>query len=126
MVGGGRGGDGLEGVLGSGGLLGDELAADLDLLGQVGDGERPGERLHGEVLAVLPGERLGRARDGTVGVREYPTSVSSIETGEGCIFTSLEETDDLHSPNLLRVCYPSLNQPKIPMLSFDPSLPNIR
>ena len=48
-----------EGVLGLVGLLIDELAADLIVLGQLGDGPRSGQGLEGYLLALVGAQGLG-------------------------------------------------------------------
>jgi hypothetical protein len=50
---------GVEGLLGLVGLLVDELAADVVLGGEVGDGLCAGEGLQGRALALAGVERLG-------------------------------------------------------------------
>jgi hypothetical protein len=58
----GVGGEGLvEGLWGLVGLLVDELAADVVLLSQAGNGLAAGERVEGQTLALLGGKRLGGA-----------------------------------------------------------------
>ena len=54
----------VEGVVGVAELLIDELAADLVLVGQGGDG-LAGESVQGELLSCLEGQQTGRGVEGT-------------------------------------------------------------
>lgn len=110
-----------EGLLGGVDLLINELAADVGLLGQPGDGQSPTEGLQGQGLPFLGphglgGTSIGDANIGGVGFARKRNSLNHVcflhETAGMCSKTpaNMGETDILVKTKSQRFCYPELNQ----------------